>query len=69
MQSIISRVMSENSPPIPSHKVLGFPDRMSAEEYLLQHPDGVLGAVHFVTDSSSGGISYIVQSNSTVRDL
>jgi hypothetical protein len=58
--------MANNQPPIPSDKVLGFPSRSLADNYLLAHPDGAMGAVHF-TRFNDSSVGYIIQSNSTVR--
>jgi hypothetical protein len=38
---------------------------MQVDDYMIAHPDGVLGAVHFsvLNDTS---VAYVLQSNSTV---
>lgn len=66
LQGVIASICAANQPPIPADKVLGFPTRRQADDYLMAHPDGVLGAVHF-SRSGSSSMNYIVQSNSTVR--
>lgn len=64
----MNAVRASNSPAIPPDKVLGFRTRREADEYMMDHPDGCLGAVHFVRQQgASGAFSYIVTSNSTVR--
>jgi hypothetical protein len=65
-QRIVDSIMANNQPPIPTDKVLGFPSRRAAEEYLAAHPDGALGALHFYR-SGERAMSYIVQANTTVR--
>eukprot|EP00879_Flechtneria_rotunda_P013739 GHRR01014351.1.p1 GENE.GHRR01014351.1~~GHRR01014351.1.p1 ORF type:complete len:558 (+),score=120.29 GHRR01014351.1:287-1960(+) len=66
INTIVDSIMASNHPPIPEHKVKGFVSRREAEEYLVSHPDGSLGAVHF-SHFSNGSVGYIVQSNSTVK--
>jgi hypothetical protein len=66
VQSVVDSIMANNQPPIPSDKVLGFPSRSLADNYLLAHPDGAMGAVHF-TRFNDSSVGYIIQSNSTVR--
>lgn len=48
-------------------QVIGFASRSDAEEYMLEHPESTLGAVYF-DFSSSSGINYLIQTNTTVRD-
>lgn len=66
LQAIVQAVMANNVPPIPPDKVIGFNSRKEADQYMMDHPDGALGAVQFVRQSSDV-FSYIVTSNSTVR--
>jgi hypothetical protein len=66
LQGIIEAMMSNNVPPIPPDKVLGFNTRKEADLYMADHPDGCLGAVQFVRQAADT-YSYIVTSNSTVR--
>jgi hypothetical protein len=66
VQGVIEAMMSNNVPPIPPDKVLGFNTRKEADLYLADHPDGCLGAVQFVRQGADT-YSYIVTSNSTVR--
>jgi hypothetical protein len=65
-QDIVTRIRENNQPAIPWDRVLGFPDRAASDRWLLENPDTALGAVHFLKDSSTGLINYILQSNSTV---
>jgi hypothetical protein len=58
-------MMANNEPPIPAGKVLGFPSRRQAEEYLAAHPDGALGGLHFSRNGDKV-VNYIVQANTTV---
>ena len=58
--------MSNNDPPIPSSKVVGFNTRTEADDYLMARPDGALGALHLIRQGPDK-YSYIVTSNSTVR--
>lgn len=70
-QAIVDAIRLSNNPPIPAHKVLGFTTRTAADEYMMTHPDGCLGALHLVRQQSLGdnatAFSYLVTSNSTVR--
>jgi hypothetical protein len=59
--------MSNNDPPISPSKVVGFTTRTKADEYLMAHPDGALGALHLIRQGPDK-YSYIVTSNSTVRE-
>ena len=65
-QAIIAGVKARNEPPIPDDRVLGLRDRAAADAYLLAHPDGALGAVHF-SRGAGGALQYVVQSNSTTK--
>ena len=68
-QDLVTRVRENNEPAISWDKVLGFPDRAASDKWLLENPEKALGAVHFLRDSRSGVINYILQSNSTVSGM
>ncbi|KAI8468323.1 MAG: hypothetical protein J3K34DRAFT_523031 [Monoraphidium minutum] len=66
VQQIIERIRKHNVPEIPAGKVLGFPDRNAAEEFMAVHKDTVLGAVHFV-EGRDGVLQYLLQSSSAPK--
>lgn len=47
-------------------QVLGLADRVSANDFMVQNPNRVIGAVHFDVTSAEA-IGYTLQTNSTVR--
>ncbi|KAI8472689.1 MAG: hypothetical protein J3K34DRAFT_204610 [Monoraphidium minutum] len=66
VEALISRVRTNNAPPIPADRVKGFPDRAASDAWMLANGDAALGGVHFGRDAR-GNLQYILQSNSTVK--
>uniref|UniRef100_A0A7R9Z2A2 ABC transporter domain-containing protein n=1 Tax=Chlamydomonas euryale TaxID=1486919 RepID=A0A7R9Z2A2_9CHLO len=66
-QAIMGNVTSRNAVPITA---AAYPSQDSVQDYLLAHPDEVIGAVHFVfEDPSNPSVlnGFIVQTNTTVK--
>eukprot|EP00878_Enallax_costatus_P029372 GHUV01031840.1.p1 GENE.GHUV01031840.1~~GHUV01031840.1.p1 ORF type:complete len:329 (+),score=71.38 GHUV01031840.1:170-1156(+) len=65
IKAIVAAVQKNNNPPIPDSRVKGFSSRAEADRFIQQRETYVLGGVHF-SQSGTGQLQYIVQSNSTV---
>ncbi len=66
LQGIVAAIR-ENNPgrPIPATSVKGFPTIADVNAWMLENPEGTLGALHFL--EVDGRFDYIVQVNQTVR--
>eukprot|EP00775_Hariotina_reticulata_P013231 gene13231-13362_t len=68
VDGIVTRIKANNEPPIADHKVLGFASRFDADQYMLDHPETALGAVHFYHGNLTGAdIKFVIQANSTTK--
>jgi len=67
IDKIVSRVRSDNDPPIPEHKVRYFDSPSAVNEWFLANPEKSLGAVHFAVSNEGKWIDYTLQTNSSVK--
>lgn len=66
IEAIVDAIKKNNDPPIPDDRVRGFSSREEINEFLLEHPESVLGALHF-DKRDEQRISFVLQTNSTVK--
>ncbi|WIA44552.1 hypothetical protein OEZ86_007282 [Tetradesmus obliquus] len=66
VEALVASIRANNAPPIPASRALGLQNRSQVDEYMMAHPDGALGAVHF-TVFSNQSVGYVLQSNGTVK--
>lgn len=64
VEAIVDGICSSNEPPIPRDSVLGFPNGLAADDYMLDHPETVQGAVHFFVQSPTQ-IHFEIQFNAS----